>query len=237
MTDRLYLRDADLRSFKAVVVAVDGDRVELDRTAFYATSGGQPHDTGHLVWATGAAAVLDVRTVDGRVLHTLTGPVPEVATTVTGEVDDARRRQMMRTHTAMHVLCGVMWKNWRRVVTGGNMDALSGRMDFEVDQLPEGFAAEVEALCNAEIAADRPIEVSFLPRGEAVLDRELIRTKVNLVPESVDEIRVVDIVGLDKQADGGTHVSSTGQVGRLEVVKTESKGKGFKRIRFVLHDS
>ena len=236
MTDRLYLRDADLRSFEAAVVAVDGDRVELDQTAFYATSGGQPHDTGHLVWATGAAAVLDVRTVDGRVVHTLTGPVPEVATTVTGEVDDARRRQMMRTHTAMHVLCGVMWKNWRRVVTGGNMDALSGRMDFEVDQLPEGFAAEVEALCNAEIAADRPIEVSFLPRGEAVLDRELIRTKVNLVPESVDEIRVVDIVGLDKQADGGTHVSSTGQVGRLEVVKTESKGKGFKRIRFVLHD-
>jgi len=236
MTDRLYLRDADLRSFEAAVVAVDGDRVELDRTAFYATSGGQPHDTGHLVWATGAAAVLDVRTVDGQVLHTLAGPVPEVATTVTGEVDDTRRRQMMRTHTAMHVLCGVMWKNWRRVVTGGNMDALSGRMDFEVDQLPEGFAAEVEALCNAEIAADRPVEVSFLDRGEAVLDRDLIRTKVNLIPDYVTEIRVVDIVGLDKQADGGTHVSATGQVGRLEVTKTESKGKGFKRVRFVLHD-
>ena len=236
MTDRLYLRDADLRSFEAVVVAVDDDRIELDRTAFYATSGGQPHDTGHLVWATGAATVTDVRTVDGRLLHTVAGPLPEVGTPVTGEVDDDRRRRMMRTHTAMHVLCGVMWKQWKRVVTGGNMDALSGRMDFEVDQLPEGFAAEVEALCNAEIAADRPIEVSFIDRGDAVLDRELIRTKVSLVPESVTEIRVVDIVGLDKQADGGTHVSSTGQVGRLEVVKTESKGKGFKRIRFVLHD-
>ena len=236
MTDRLYLVDADLRTFDATVVSVDGDRVELDRTAFYATSGGQPHDTGHLVWATGATAVLDVRTVDGRVLHTLAGPVPEVDTTVTGEVDDARRRQMMRTHTAMHILCGVMWRDWRRVVTGGNMNALSGRMDFEVDQLPEGFAAEVEALCNVEIAADRPIEVSFIARDDAVLDRDLIRTKVNLVPDSVTEIRIVDIVGLDKQADGGTHVSSTGQVGRLEVVKTESKGKGFKRIRFVLHD-
>ena len=236
MTDRLYMVDADLRTFDATVVSVDGDRVELDRTAFYATSGGQPHDTGHLVWANGAAAVLDVRTVDSTVLHTLAGPVPEVDTTVTGEVDDARRRQMMRTHTAMHILCGVMWRDWRRVVTGGNMDALSGRMDFEVDQLPEGFAAEVEALCNAEIAADRPIEVSFIARGDAVLDRDLIRTKVSLVPDSVTEIRIVDIVGLDKQADGGTHVSSTGQVGRLEVVKTESKGKGFKRIRFVLHD-
>ena len=236
MTDRLYLVDADLRTFDATVVSVDGDRVELDRTAFYATSGGQPHDTGHLVWATGAAAVLDVRTVDGRVLHTLAGPVPEVTTTVTGEVDDVRRRQMMRTHTAMHVLCGVMWRDWKRVVTGGNMDALSGRMDFEVDHLPEGFAAEVEALCNVEIAADRPIEVSFIARDDAVLDRDLIRTKVNLVPDSVTEIRIVDIVGLDRQADGGTHVSSTGQVGRLKVVKTESKGKGFKRIRFVLHD-
>ena len=236
MTDRLYLVDADLRTFDATVVSVDGDRVELDRTAFYATSGGQPHDTGHLVWATGAAAVLDVRTVDGRVLHTLAGPVPEVTTTVTGEVDDVRRRQMMRTHTAMHVLCGVMWRDWKRVVTGGNMDALSGRMDFEVDHLPEGFAAEVEALCNVEIAADRPIEVSFIARDDAVLDRDLIRTKVNLIPDSVTEIRIVDIVGLDRQADGGTHVSFTGQVGRLKVVKTESKGKGFKRIRFVLHD-
>ena len=237
MTERLYLRDAELRSFEAEVVAVDGDRIELNRTAFYATSGGQPHDTGHLVWATGAATVTDVRTVDGHLLHTVAGPIPTVGTPVTGEVDDERRRQMMRTHTAMHVLCGVMWKHWKRVVTGGNMDALSGRMDFEVDQLPDGFAAEVESLCNAEIAADRPIEVSFIARGAAVLDRELIRTKVSLVPASVTEIRVVDIVGLDKQADGGTHVSSTGQVGRLEVVKTESKGKGFKRIRFVLHDA
>ena len=237
MTERLYLHDAMLRSFEAQVMGVEDDRIELDQTAFYATSGGQPHDTGHLVWNTGAATVTDVRTVDDRVLHSLAGPIPQVGTTVTGQVDNERRWQMMRTHTAMHVLCGVMWRQWRRVVTGGNMDALSGRMDFEVDHLPEGFGAEVEALCNAEIAADRPIEVSFIPRGDAVLDRELIRTKVSLVPESVPEIRVVDIVGLDRQADGGTHVSSTGQVGRFEVVKTESKGKGFKRIRFVLHDA
>ncbi len=236
MTERLYLRDADLRSFEATVVSVDDDRVELDRTAFYATSGGQPHDTGHLVWATGAAAVLDVRSDGDRVLHTLAGPIPEVGTTVTGEVDDGRRRHMMRTHTAMHILCGVIWRDWMRVVTGGNMDALSGRMDFEFVELPEGFAGRLEELCSAEIAADRPVEVSFLDRGEAVLDRDLIRTKVNLIPDYVTEIRVVDIVGLDKQADGGTHVSSTGQVGRLEVTKTESKGKGFKRVRFVLHD-
>ncbi|MBC8194528.1 MAG: alanyl-tRNA editing protein [Acidimicrobiia bacterium] len=237
VTDRLYLRDADLRSFEATVVSVHDDRVELDRTAFYATSGGQPHDTGHITWDTGAASVVDVRSDGARVLHHLAGPVPAVGTVITGEVDNERRHQLMRTHTAMHVLCGVIWREWHRPVTGGNMEPLQARMDFELTELPEDFKERVEQLCNAEVAADRPIEVSFLARGEALSDDDLIRTKVNLIPESVTQIRVVDIVGLDRQADGGTHVSSTGQVGRLEVVKTESKGKGFKRVRIRLHDA
>jgi misacylated tRNA(Ala) deacylase len=137
----------------------------------------------------------------------------------------------MRTHSALHVLCGVIWNEWGKPVTGGNMEPLEARMDFEFDPLPEGFADRVSELVNAEIAADRPIEVSFLPRGTALADADLIRTKVNLIPESVIEIRVVDIVGLDKQADGGTHVRSTGEIGHFEVVKTESKGKGNKRLR------
>ncbi len=237
MTKRLYLYDADLLAFTATVISIDDTRIELDQTAFYATSGGQPHDTGHITWDSGAAAVIDVRTIDGKVLHTLAGVMPEVGTEIHGVVDADRRMTMMRTHTAMHILCGVIWRDWKRVVTGGSMDALSGRMDFEIEQIPEGFANEVEELCNVEIKKDRPVEVSFLSRDNAVLDRDLIRTKNNLVPESVEEIRVVDIVGLDRQADGGTHVSSTNQVGRIEITKTESKGKGFKRVRFVLHDS
>ena len=180
--------------------------------------------------------MIDVRTVGEKIWHTLAGPIPAKGTRIEGEIDDERRRQMMRTHTAMHILCGVMWKKWKRVVTGGNMDALSGRMDFEMEEMSTDFGKEIEYLCNEEIAADRPIKVSFLARKDAIFDRDLIRTKINLVPESVKEIRIVDIVGLDKQADGGTHVSSTSQVGRMEVVKTESKGKGFKRIRFVVHD-
>jgi misacylated tRNA(Ala) deacylase len=143
----------------------------------------------------------------------------------------------MRTHSALHVLCGVIWNEWGVPVTGGNMEPLSARMDFEFDPLPEGFAARVEELVNAEIAADRPIEVSFLPRDAALEDADLIRTKVNLIPEGVEEIRVVDIVGLDKQADGGTHVRSTGEIGRFVVTKTESKGKGNKRLRIVLEDA
>jgi misacylated tRNA(Ala) deacylase len=233
VTELLYLRDAYQREFDAVVVAVDDGRVALDGTFFYPTGGGQPHDTGTLH----GAAVVDVRKADDLVWHTLDGALPEVGETVHGVVDWVRRHQLMRTHSALHVLCGVIWNEWSKPVTGGNMEPLSARMDFEFDPLPEGFATRVEELVNAEIAADRPIEVWFLPRGTAVEDEDLIRTKVSLIPDSVTEIRVVDIVGLDKQADGGTHVHSTAEIGRLEVVKTESKGKGNKRLRVRVVDA
>jgi misacylated tRNA(Ala) deacylase len=227
VTELLFLRDAYERGFDATVTAVDGARVALDQTCFYATGGGQPHDTGLL----GTARVVDVRKEGADVWHTIEGAVPAVGDTVHGEVDWERRHQLMRTHTALHVLCGVIWNEWGVPVTGGNMEPLSARMDFELDPTPEGFGPRVEELVNFELGADRPIEVTFMPRSEAVLDSALIRTKVSLVPESVTELRVVDIVGLDKQADGGTHVRSTAEVGHVKVVKTESKGKGNKRIR------
>jgi len=233
MTELLYLRDAYLREFDATVVAVDDARVALDRTAFYPTGGGQPHDAGTL----DAATVVDVRKDGDLVWHTLEGAVPPMGAQVRGVVDWERRHQLMRTHSAMHVLCGVIWNEWGKAVTGGNMEPLEARMDFEFDPLPEGFAGRVQELVNAEIANNRPIEVSFLPRGTALGDADLIRTRVNLIPEWVTEIRVVDIVGLDKQADGGTHVRSTSEIGRFEVVKTESKGKGNKRIRVRVLDA
>ena len=236
-TDLLFLRDAELRAFEAQVVQVDRDRVDLDRTAFYPTGGGQPHDTGVLGWDGRSARVVEVRKDGDATGHRLEGDLPPAGATVHGELDWDRRHALMRTHTALHVLCGVIWQEWRVPVTGGNMEPLSARMDFELDPTPENFGARVEELVNAEIAADRPIEISFLPRAEAVLDEDLIRTKVSLIPESVTEIRVVDIVGLDKQADGGTHVPSTGEVGGIRVVKTESKGKGNKRIRLEVVDA
>jgi misacylated tRNA(Ala) deacylase len=235
-TELLFLRDAYTRRFDAVVTAVgDERRVALDGTAFYPTGGGQPNDTGTLA----GLLVVDVRKDAGVVWHTLggDGPLPAVGERVHGELDWERRHALMRTHTALHVLCGVIWNEWGKAVTGGNMEPLSARMDFEFDPLPEGFGRRVEELVNAELAAARPVEVMFLPRGAAVEDADLIRTKVNLVPESVPEIRVVDIVGLDKQADGGTHVARTDEVGRIEVVKTESKGKSNKRIRLRVLDS
>ena len=262
-TEALYLRDAYQRAMDATVTAVDAARrrIALDRTVFYPTGGGQPHDTGILA----SLAVTEVRKEGDEIWHTLGGgarPAPgdgvatpdnEVATpgdaltspgdslpspgdAIHGEVDWHRRHALMRTHTALHVLCGVIWNEWGKAVTGGNMEPLAARMDFEFDPLPDGFGTRVEELVNAELAADRPIVVSFLPRSEAVLDPSLIRTKVSLVPESVAEVRVVDIVGLDRQADGGTHVRTTGEVGRVRVVKTESKGKGNKRVRIEVTD-
>jgi misacylated tRNA(Ala) deacylase len=243
MTELLYLRDAYLTSFTATVVDVrggDGDdaaAIALDRTAFYPTGGGQPHDTGTLA----GRDVVDVRKEGQQVWHTLAAPVdgalPAVGDTVSGEVDWSRRHQLMRTHTALHVLCGVIWNEWRVPVTGGNMEPLAARMDFEFDPVPEGFGPRIEELVNEALAADHPIEVQFLPRDTAVQDDDLIRTKVSLIPESVTEIRVVDIVGLDKQADGGTHVRSTNEVGRIRVTKLENKGKGNKRVRLEIVDA
>ena len=235
-TELLYLHDAYRRTFAATVLEVDGDRVRLDRTAFYPTGGGQPHDTGTLSGDHGETQVTEVTKQGVDAWHTVEGPVPAVGATVTGTVDWERRHGLMRTHSALHILCGVIWNEWGTAVTGGNMTPLAARMDFEFDPLPEGFGARVEELVNAEIAADRPIEVGFLPRDTAVADEDLIRTKVNMIPESVTEIRVVDIVGLDKQADGGTHVASTAEVGAVRVVKTESKGKANKRIRIEVVD-
>ena len=201
-TDQLYLRDAYLRQMDATVVAVDGARVALDRTVFYATGGGQPHDTGSI----DGRRVLEGAKSDGAIWHLLEGdgPAPGPGSTVRGEIDWDRRHALMRTHTALHVLCGVIWNEWKVPVTGGNMEPLSARMDFEFDPLPEGFGATIERLVNDALAADHPIRVSFLPRAEALADPDLIRTKVSLIPTHIPEIRVVDIVGVDKQADGGT---------------------------------
>jgi len=233
-TEILFLRDAYLRECSSTVVDIRDNAVVLDKTIFYYTGGGQPHDTGVL----GGNVVVDVRKDGDDVLHYLIegAALPSVGDVVECTLDWERRHRLMRTHTAMHVLCGVIWNEWKVPVTGGNMEPLSARMDFELPEVPEGFVQRVEQLVNEAVVADYPIEVSFLPRDTAVEDEDLIRTKVSLVPANVKEIRVVDIVGLDKQADGGTHVASTRDVGAVRVVKMENKGKGFRRLRVEISD-
>ena len=234
MTELLFLRDAYLKECTATVTEVRDNAVVLDRTVFYYTGGGQPHDTGII----DGQLVVEVKKDGDDVVHVLIdgAHVPAVGSTVQCSIDWDRRFRLMRTHTAMHVLCGVIWNEWKVPVTGGNMEPLSARMDFELPEVPDGFVQRVESLVNEAVAADHPIEVSFLPRDTAVEDEDLIRTKVSLIPASVKEIRVVDIVGLDKQADGGTHVASTRDVGTVRVVKMENKGKGFRRLRVEIAD-
>ncbi len=234
MTELLYQTDSYLQAFDATVSAVDAAQraVALDRSAFYQGGGGQPHDTGTLTVSGVAYPVVRVQKTGDTVLHFVGGdaPLPVSGGAARGEIDWARRHQLMRTHTAMHILCGVIFRDYGAQVTGGNMEPLKGRMDFEFETLHKDFVQEVEAAVNREVAQARPVRVSILPRAEAFQIPDLIRTKINLLPEGIAQVRVVEIIGLDLQADGGTHVRNTAEVGRIRVVDYKSKGKINKRI-------
>ncbi len=247
----LFAVDAYRTSFDARVVEVDrdGGRLRLDRTAFYPTGGGQPHDTGTITGPDGALDVTGVRRESGAIWHSVvpagsteatteaTGEaLPDVGSEIGGEIDWARRFQLMRTHTALHILCGVIWADYGIPVTGGNMEPLKGRLDFPFPAMSADLGAQVERRINDEIERAHEIVVDFLPRDVADADPALIRTSANLIPAVIDPLRIIDIVGLDRQADGGTHVLSTAEVGRVKVTGTESKGKDNKRIRLEVTD-
>ncbi len=235
----LFAVDAYVREFDATVedVDVEGGRVLLRRTAFYPGGGGQPHDVGRLRWDGGTADVTRVARDRGRIWHWLDTPeLPRPGVEVEGALDWDRRHLTMRTHTALHILCGVIWADHRVPVTGGNMDPGRGRLDFPLPSMSAEFGHQVEARVNEEIAKAHRILVEFVGREAADEDAALIRTAANLIPREIDPLRVIDIVGLDKQADGGTHVLSTAEVGRVVVTGTESKGKGNKRVRLEVLD-
>jgi len=237
MTELLYLTDSYLREFTATVTEADADGVVLDRTAFYPQGGGQQSDTGLLLDDAGHEyAVKRVRRVKGRVVHAIDVELPQAGATLRGVIDWVRRYKLMRTHTALHILCGVIWRDYGASVTGGNMEPLKARMDFELESMSSAFSDEVEAKINAEVAAARPVRIDILPREEAFQIPDLIRTKINLLPESIQEVRVVEIEGLDLQADGGTHVANTKEVGRIRVTGHESKGRINKRLRIEIEE-
>lgn len=237
MTELLFHSDAYLREFSATVTAVVEGGVELDRTAFYSGGGGQPCDVGVLIDAAGVEyTVTRVGRVEGKIIHRSDGDLPALGAAVTGRIDWEHRYRLMRTHTALHILCGVVWRDYGAKVTGGDMRPGAARMDFELEQMSAEFAHEVEERANAEVAAGRPIQVSNLSRDQAEQVPDLIRTKINLLPANIQEVRTIDITGLDIQADGGTHVANTAEVGLIKVVGHESKGRINKRLRIELGD-
>ncbi|MFY9330138.1 MAG: alanyl-tRNA editing protein [Candidatus Nanopelagicales bacterium] len=235
-TQRLELNDSTLREWTATVVGTDPDRgIVLDRSAFYPGGGGQPPDHGVLLWNGVQTRVEGVRRSDDLWLVPTEGdPIPPVGTQVTGAIEDERRFALMRTHSGLHMLSGVVFRDFGALVTGSNMEPLEGRLDFNLDVVPEGFKDSVEVALNREVVADRAISAYSLPRDQALAIPDVIRTAANLLPESIEIVRIVDIAGLDVQADGGTHVASTQQVGRVKVMKVENKGKGFRRVRIAL---
>lgn len=234
MTELLYLEDSYLREIDAAVIDADENGVVLNRTVFYPGGGGQPSDKGHILVDGKSIPVVKMQRRDGRMWHILEGEIPEVGTDVHGVLDWERRYSLMRTHTAMHILCGVIWRDYGASVTGGNMQPLRGRMDFEFEHMQKELVHEIEEKVNIEVEAARDIEIRTLPREDAFQIPDLIRTRINLLPEGIKHVRTVDIKGLDLQADGGTHTANTREVGRMSIVDYKSKGKINKRLVIAL---
>lgn len=240
MTELLYQTDSYLQVFEATITAIDETThsVILDRTAFYPGGGGQPADMGTLTIGNFAYIVARARKAGDQILHIIDGdgPLPAVGSTVRGQIEWEHRYKLMRTHTAMHILCGVVFRDYGASVTGGEMEQLAGRMDFEFETMQKELVQAIENAVNQEVSNARDVRVAILPRDEAFQIPDLIRTKINLLPEGIPEVRVVEIVGLDLQADGGTHVHNTAEVGHIRVVDYKSKGKINKRIYVSLEE-
>ena len=237
-TERLDLLDSTLREWQATVLDVDDNGIVLDRSAFYPGGGGQPPDHGVLLWSGVQTAIVGARRGDDiRLIPADGDPIPPPGTPVRGALEDERRTALMRTHSGLHLLSGVVFRDFGALVTGSNMDPLTGRLDFNLEEVSPGFKDAVEDACNVEVTADRAIEAYELLRAEAFEIPDIIRTATNLLPAEIEIVRIVDIKGLDVQADGGTHVASTQQIGAIRVLKVENKGRGFRRIRVALEDA
>ena len=232
MTTPLYWRDQSVMAWSATVLASGPDGIVLDESAFFPGGGGQPADAGQLEWD-GVFTRIEGFSAAGLV-PAEGDPLPSVGAQVQARLDDVRRRALMRTHSGLHVVCGVVYRDFGALVTGSNMEPLSGRMDFNLPEVPPGFKESLEQAVNEEIARDRAILDRIVSRAEATADPDIMRTAADLIPEDVTEIRVIDVHGLDKQADGGTHVASTRQIGEVRIAKVENKGRGFRRVRMVL---
>ena len=230
MTELLFLENAYIKDFEAEVVECLDSAVILDRTAFYPGGGGQPSDNGSITSGDQVWKISSVKRLSGKIAHFIDGDSPLPGILISGQINWERRYQLMRIHTALHILCGVIWRDYQSSVTGGNMEPLKGRMDFEFETMRQELVQNIEKSVNLEVEEARSVAVNILPREKAFEIPDLIRTKINLLPKGINEVRTVEIKGLDLQADGGTHVNNTSEVGRIHIVDYKSKGKFNKRI-------
>ena len=232
MTEPLFQTDSYLKEFEAIVIETNPEEntVALDRTAFYPGGGGQPCDYGEIIIEGLSFLVTKVKKQGDSIWHWLEGELPSPGSTITGRIDWNRRYKLMRIHTALHILCGLVWRDYGAQVTGGNMEPLKGRLDFEFETMQRELVDEIEAKVNLEIQQEREIRIKILPREQAFQIPDLIRTKINLLPEGITQVRTVEIVGLDLQADGGTHVANTREIGNVKIIDYKSKGRINKRI-------
>lgn len=238
MSELLFQKDSYLKESKCKIIEVNEteNAVVLDRTVFYPTGGGQPCDTGTLEGETDSYAVERTKKIGDSIYHYINGNLPELGEVCIGRINWDRRYKLMRTHTAMHILCAVAWRDYKVKVTGGDMDCLNARMDFEFENFDKKLVDEIERKANEEVKRGRDIKVNFLEREEALKIPALIKTKEDLLPKGIDKIRTVEIEGLDLQADGGTHVKNTEEVGTIKIVKFKSKGRINKRIYVEIED-
>lgn len=240
MTFALYQTDSYIQKFEAKVTSIDelNQSITLDQTAFYPGGGGQPADSGSIMFENRNYQVKRAKRNGREIAHILEHieEIPTIGSLVTGQIDWENRYKLMRTHTAMHILCGVIFRDYKASVTGGDMQPLKGRMDFEFETMRRELVEEIENAVNMEVVKARPVTTRIMPRSEAFEIPDLIRTKINLLPEGITEVRVVEIVGLDLQADGGTHVKNTSEVGRISIVDYKSKGKINKRVYVEITD-
>lgn len=238
MSELIFQRDSYVKNFDCKIIKVDEEEnaVVLDKTAFYPGGGGQPCDNGTLETEGSTYVVKKVKKKGNDIYHYIDGELPKIDETCTGKLNWEHRYKLMRTHTAMHILSAVAWRDYQAQVTGGDMECLKGRLDFEFENFDKDLVKEIEVKINKEVECARNIKVNILEREEAFKIPDLIRTKINLLPEGIKEIRTVEIEGLDLQADGGTHVKNTAEVGKIKIVDYKSKGKINKRIYVELEE-
>jgi misacylated tRNA(Ala) deacylase len=228
------MHDSYVKEFEAAVASVkDNKYVVLDKTAFYPTGGGQPSDTGMLMCNGEEYQVVYVGKFEGKISHEVFKQGLKAGDKVIGKLNWDRRYMLMRMHTAAHLLCSIFHNKSGALITGNQLEVDKSRIDFSVENYDPEKIREYVALANQLIQKDLPVSATFMPREEALQIAGMVKL-AGALPPDVKELRIVSIEGVDTQADGGTHVKSLKEIGTIEFLKAENKGKSNRRVYYTV---